>query len=418
MNQRTFRTAVRNGLGRAPMEIVKGVASHHIDTLHWAVSEWNGALDFYGCDHSTQVGWMIDRAGVARDAIGWIQAVSDGLYRADGYRAAVLAELHGLGHHDAGRVLVDLLRQGVEPPGNSLIRPLLSAQGGDGLLQVLTHFHERGLEIDPIDAGIWTDTLGRSLGRRAFSSFLRSQRANARVIEFQALRSKEVDKPPKVKTKRAPWEAVRTQLIGATKAQRRVILNHWGPKQHELESVAEFMLSATDRDLIRRLSICMTGRFPRPERLADRALNSSGRLRRQFAYAIERESPTLARDLGIQLIQLGDVEVGFDCVAPMATAEDAALLLAHVPKGLRNLNRLHHYQMNSSKVSVDCPEARELQRWAYEKGPCAYCRERSVTTLTGWKALDRRRLRECLYDASDDTRRVARRLLRTREGIP
>jgi hypothetical protein len=158
---------------------------------------------------------MIDRAGVAKDAIGWIQAVSDGNFRADGYRSAVLAELHGLGHHDAGRVLVDLLRQGVEPPGNSLIRPLLSALGGDGLLQVLTHFHERKLAIDPIDAGIWTDTLGRSLGRLAFLSFLRSHRANPRVVEFQALRRKELDRPPKVKVK------VKVKVKGRSTAGQR-----------------------------------------------------------------------------------------------------------------------------------------------------------------------------------------------------
>lgn len=418
MNPRTFRTAVRNGLGRAPMEILKGVESHHIDTLHWAVSEWNGALDFFGCDHSTQVAWMIDRAGVAKDAIGWTQAVSDGHYGADEYRAAVLAELHGLGHHDAGRVLVDLLQLSVEPPANSLIRSLLRALGGDGLLQVLTHFRERGFEIEPIDAGLWAHTLERSLGKLQLSSFLRSHSANPRVVEFQALRRKELDRPPKLfKVKRQPWAVVRSQLAGATKAKRRTLLNHWGPKQHELESIADYMLAATNPDLIRRLSICMTGRFPGPERLASKALNSSGRLRRQFAHATERESPTLARDLGIQLLEAGDVELAFGAICPVATVEDAALLVAHLPKGLRNLDLLHGFQMNCSRVSVDCPEARDLQLWAYETGPCAYCRERSVTTLTSWKALDRRRLRECLYDASDDTRRVARRLLRTREGI-
>ena len=58
----------------------------------------------------------------------------------------------------------------------------------------------------------------------------------------------------------------------------------------------------------------------------------------------------------------------------------------------------------------------EVAKWIYESNRCSCCRSGAFDRLVKRDALSKCQLAECVWDAYDDTRESARRLMKERRG--
>ena len=62
------------------------------------------------------------------------------------------------------------------------------------------------------------------------------------------------------------------------------------------------------------------------------------------------------------------------------------------------------------------PRDVELAKWVYEYNPCSFCRSGAFDRLAKRNALTTFQLTECAWDADDEIRAAARRIIKKRRG--
>ena len=77
---------------------------------------------------------------------------------------------------------------------------------------------------------------------------------------------------------------------------------------------------------------------------------------------------------------------------------------------------LHGMARKLKLISDRRPGDIEVAKWIYEYNPCSYCRNGAFDRLVKRDALSKCQLAECVWDAYDDTRESARRLMKERRG--
>lgn len=405
------------GRGKAFFQLRKGLKEHHVETLRWAATRWCGYDRMFSGGYGQYVAYLLREAGLEERAISWIEDETPDDSRDSNHRAQLLAALSSVGHCRAGAVLRNWVSTGPWIEGSEVYSWLIRVDGVAGLEQVARKALSASRALDIWEVRSLVEDAEIRVGKREVAQFLSGGGEEARfwktLLQEAHHHRKERSKPPP-KT----WEEARAALDRSYRPGVSLGIEGWIPSKTDLDAASDYLLSQTNPRVVQNVGRRIGQMFPRPERLAEAALASQGNLRRAFLVSLVLASKPLARAVGRRLVREGDFVNGSEALGAIAESADADLLAAHLPRNARGVEVLHKIGSNLLKVKVDSPARTTLLRWTYDRTPCSFCRSGAVIELAADRALSKRALHECLYDCEPDTRRLARRALRTSEGVP
>ncbi|CAG0930736.1 hypothetical protein TFLX_01912 [Thermoflexales bacterium] len=188
----------------------------------------------------------------------------------------------------------------------------------------------------------------------------------------------------------------------------------------ELEVVYNALLTATDD--VARVRLLWVFRRASPPRLDDIifkwAFGDNEDLREAALIALAQITDARIRTLASTKLTAGQLNSSDSAVLALFLhnyqSEDAqAINSAVVTIELEDCEDAHSWGVeliNIAERHAD-PELAPALRWVYANTPCTLCRSSVVKLLDQFQALDDALLQECLHDAEEDTRAIARKQL-------
>jgi hypothetical protein len=216
-----------------------------------------------------------------------------------------------------------------------------------------------------------------------------------------------------------PLESVENILASIDVAQAKYPhrLKYWGRRASESDITLVFdrMLSETRPEQLRRyLYVFGLREMPRlAPQILELATTAEGKLLDAVINALSVFQTAKIRNLGLRLLQ--ETPPRLDAIRLFVKnyePGDSALLESALPTE-GDANVLHPIGIDLLNVfrETKTPELAGCMRWLYEHGPCSMCREDAAAYLYDMKAIEHEMVKECLWDAREKTRELAKSIL-------
>lgn len=194
--------------------------------------------------------------------------------------------------------------------------------------------------------------------------------------------------------------------------------------EEELEEVYSMLLATTDD--VSRVRLLWVFRRAQLPQLADViflwATGENEELRRAAIAALAQNTNTRVHTLAKAKVTAGDLNgadsEALDLFLRNYQSEDAQLIATALAMSTPATDWEAHdlsWSLIDLAKQYDDPNLAATLRWAYENTPCTNCRYEIVKLLDKFQSLDEALLQECLHDAEEDTRAVARERLEQRK---
>jgi len=182
--------------------------------------------------------------------------------------------------------------------------------------------------------------------------------------------------------------------------------------EEELVNLAKYIESA-DSDVVKTqlLRVFRKAKYPLEKKyLIDLVHSNNPELREAAIYALVRFKDEQIHDLAIQLLELGETELGLLLHEANWKKSDEPLIREVVMKSQRVSHSLQMYlrEVYSKHRSASCGE---ILIHAYKNGECSFCRSEIVQAMGKNGVLPDEILVECQYDSYNETRKYANRLI-------